>query len=274
MEQWITELGLSPQLFDLALTWVGRILGALLVLFASFIVAGWVSRLLVSRLEKISFDVTLTKFLGSLSRWAIIIFAILGCLGIFGIETTSFAAVIGGASLAIGLAFQGSLSNVAAGAMLLLFRPYNVGDVITVSGQTGTVDAIDLFMTTLDTSDNRRIMVPNGQVFGNTIENVTYHDKRRVDIKVAVSYDADIDRTRAVLKAAGESIAARLTDTDIAVVLTALGTSSVDWRLSVWAATGDYGRALEQGTQAVKLALDAAGISIPYPHQVVINKAD
>lgn len=270
MEEWTKELGLTPEMLDLAMTWTGRVLGALVVLIAAFMVAGWASRLVVGRLNKIGFDATLTKFLGSASRWGIIIFAILGCLGIFGIETTSFAAVLGGASLAIGLAFQGSLSNVAAGAMLLLFRPYKVGDVISVGGQTGTVDAIDLFMTTLDTSDNRRIMVPNGQVFGNTIENVTYHDKRRVDIKVGVSYDADLDQTREVLRAAGSSVAARLQDEPVTSALAALGTS-VEWRVSIWAAQGDYWTALEQLTEAVKRALDDAEISMPLKQQVLIQ---
>lgn len=272
MEQWATEMGLTPDMVDLVLTWAGRIGGVILIMFVSFIVAGWVSSALVGRLNKVGFDATLTKFLGSMSRWAIIIFAILGCLGIFGIETTSFAAVIGGASLAVGLAFQGSLSNVAAGAMLLLFRPYKVGDVIKVGGTQGKVDTIDLFMTTVDTPDNRRIIVPNGQVFGNTIENITFHQKRRVDIPVGVGYDASIDETREVLMAAGKGMTKRLEDSDVIVVLTGLGGSSVDWQLRVWAPTADYWAAMEEGIRAVKMALDEAEIDIPYPHQVLINK--
>jgi len=272
MEKWAKEMGLSPEIMDLVVTYTTRVLGVIVILVLAFVVAGWASRTLVGRLNKVGFDTTLTKFLGSMSRWAIIIFAILGCLGIFGIETTSFAAVIGGASLAIGLAFQGSLSNVAAGAMLLLFRPYKVGDTITVGGRTGKVDTIDLFMTTLDTPDNRRIIVPNGQVFGTTIENVTFHDRRRVDIPVGVSYDADIDETRAVLAKAAERIELMLPDTEVVALLTGLGASSLDWQLRVWAPTASYHKVVDQGTRAVKLALDEAGIEIPFPHQVEIQK--
>lgn len=272
MEEWAKNLGLTPDMVDLIISYSARVIGVIVILFIAFVIAGWAKRALVGRLTKVGFDATLTKFLGSLVRWAIVIFAILGCLGIFGIETTSFAAVIGGASLAIGLAFQGSLSNVAAGAMLLLFRPYKVGDVIKVGGTTGLVDTIDLFMTTLDTPDNRRIMVPNGQVFGNTIENVTYHPRRRVDISVGVDYDASIAETRAALLAAVENVEARLAEEPAQAVLTGLGQSSVDWQLRIWAKTPDYFAALEQGTQAVKESLDAAGIGIPYPHQVQIMK--
>lgn len=279
MEQWLKDMGVSPEMIgtvtDAIITYSTRIIGVLVVLFVAFMIAGSVSRALVGRLNKVGFDATLTKFIGSMSRWAIIVFAILGCLGIFGIETTSFAAVIGGASLAIGLAFQGSLSNVAAGAMLLLFRPYKVGDVISVGGTAGKVDTIDLFMTTLDTPDNRRIMVPNGQVFGSTIENITYHDKRRIDINVGVDYDASIDETRKVLLGSVKMIDVGLSEDEPVAVLTNLGGSSVDWQLRIWAPTADYFAALEQGTRAVKLALDEAGIGIPYPHQVtIIQNAD
>lgn len=272
MEQWAAGLGLSAEMVDLIVTYSMRVLGVIAILFASFIVAGWARRALVAKLTKVGFDTTLTKFLGSTARWAIVLFAILGCLGMFGVETTSFAAVIGGASLAIGLAFQGSLSNVAAGAMLLLFRPYKVGDVINVAGKTGTVDTIDLFITTMDTPDNRRILIPNGQVFGATIENITFHDKRRVDVSVGVDYNADIDKTREVLLAAAERIDNTLPDREVVVVLTGLGESSVDWQLRVWAETSDYWDVLEQGHRAVKMALDEAGIDIPYPHQVIFSK--
>lgn len=272
VEKWFTDMGLSADVVDLVVTYAMRVIGVIAIMFAALVVAGWVKRALVSRLTKVGFDATLTKFLGSMSRWAIVVFAILGCLSMFGIETTSFAAVIGGASLAIGLAFQGSLSNVAAGAMLLLFRPYKVGDVISVGGKTGKVDTIDLFMTSLDTPDNRRIVVPNGQVFGSTIENVTHHETRRVDISVGVDYDAGIDETRAVLLAAGQSIEGRNPDDDVVAVLTGLGSSSVDWQLRVWAPTADYWAVLERGIRAVKMALDEAEIGIPYPHQVMITK--
>lgn len=272
MNEWFSEIGVGEETVSLILSYGARVLGVLVILFLALMVAGWIKKVIVNRLTKIGFDVTLTKFIGSMARWAIMIFAILGCLGLFGVETTSFAAVIGGASLAIGLAFQGSLSNIAAGAMLLLFRPYKVGDVVTVDGQTGGVDAIDLFTTTLDTPDNRRIIVPNGKVFGNTIENITYHPKRRVDVSVGVGYEADIEATRAVLTEAAESVIGRLETEPVGIVLTGLGSSSVDWAVRIWAPTAEYWPVQERTLKAVKKSLDAAGIDIPYPHQVNVQK--
>ncbi len=272
MQDWLESIGLGAETIDLVVTYAVRIGGVILILLASLVVAGWVSRLVVSRLTKIGFDATLTKFIGSMSRWAIVIFAILGCLGIFGIETTSFAAVIGGASLAIGLAFQGSLSNVAAGAMLLLFRPYKVADVINAAGKTGKVDSIDLFTTILDTPDNRRIIIPNGKVFGDVIENITFHPVRRCDVAVGVDYDADIEETRRVLTEAANAVEGQVEDRPPAIVLTGLGASSVDWSVRVWAPTPDYWAVLERTTRSVKEHLDQADIGIPYPHRVIINK--
>jgi small conductance mechanosensitive channel len=269
MEKLAEQWGLTPELVTTLTTYATRILGVLLVLVIALFVSKWAQVFVQRRLDKINFDATLTKFVGSVVRWAIMIFTILGCLGTFGIETTSFAAVIGGASLAIGLAFQGSLGNVAAGAMLLLFRPYKVGDSITVSGNTGKVDAIDLFTTTLDTADNRRLIVPNGAVFGSTIENKTYHDRRRADVTVGIGYGEDIDTTREVLENAVKDLEGVQ---EIQVYLTGLGASSVDWSVRCWCATTDYWAILETATRAVKNACDEHDLDIPYPHQVQINK--
>lgn len=276
MNEWLAQAGLGEETLALALSYGTRILGVIVILFIAFVVAGWAKSALVKRLTKVGFDVTLTKFLGSLVRWAIVLFAILGCLGLFGIETTSFAAVIGGASLAIGLAFQGSLANVAAGAMLLIFRPYKVGDVINVAGVTGVVDGIDLFTTFIDTFDNRRVIVPNGKVFGDTIENVTHHPVRRADITVGVGYDADIEKTRAVLLRAAQAVEGQAEGEGRkpVVALTGLGGSSVDWAVRVWAPTSDWGAVRERTIQSVKEALDEAQIDIPYPHTVVVQKSD
>jgi small conductance mechanosensitive channel len=269
MREWLENTISNPETLNLITSYATRIAGVLVILIAALFVSRWAKALTVRQLERVNFDATLTKFVGSLVRWAILIFSIIGCLGIFGIETTSFAAVIGGASLAIGLAFQGSLGNVAAGSMLLLFRPYKVGDVISVGGSTGKVDAIDLFTTTLDTPDNRRLFVPNGQVFGQTIENMTFHDRRRVDVSVGVDYGASIDETREVLRNAVTGL--EHVD-EVEIFLSGLGGSSVDWAVRCWSAPANYFAVREAATRAVKLALDEAGIDIPYPHQVVIKK--
>ena len=157
---------LKEEYVTLAIEYGTRVVGVLVVLFIAWLGAGWVGRTVLRSLERARFDSTLSRFLAKISRWAILLFTVLSCLSMFGIQTTSFAAVIGASALAIGLAFQGTLSNFASGAMLLLFRPFKVGDVVNVAGHTGTVFEIDLFSTTLDTPDNRRIILPNSKVYG------------------------------------------------------------------------------------------------------------
>ncbi len=256
---------LLTQIVSLGTQWGLRVVGAVGALFVAWIVAGWLSGTLRRQLERRSFDATLTKFFSKLLRYAILVAAVLGVLGIFGIETTSFAAVIGAAGLAIGLAFQGTLSNFAAGVMLLVFRPFKVGDVVTVGGQTGGVTEIELFTTSLTTPDNRVIILPNSQVFGHTIENLTANSTRRVDVPVGVSYAADIDATRKVLTAAVAQIPGVLSDPAPQVFLKSLGASSVDWVLRVWTNTAEYWVVYEATVRAAKVALDGAGISIPFP---------
>jgi small conductance mechanosensitive channel len=182
---------------------------------------------------------------------------------------TGFAAVIGASALAVGLAFQGSLSNFAAGVMLLVFRPFKVGDVVNVAGQTGKIDEIGLFTTTMDTADNRRLILPNGSVFGAVIENISYHDTRRLDVAVGSEYPADLDRTREVLLRAARSLPTVLADPEPAAVLLELGDSSINWSVRVWVNAADYWPTRDALTRAVKLALDEAGIGIPFPQMDV-----
>ena len=256
-------------LTDLLVTYGGRVAVALAVLIVGWIFAGWVGGVTLKALARAKVDETLSKFLSKLARWAILLLVVLSCLGVFGVETTSFAAVIGSAGIAIGLAFQGTLSNFAAGIMLLMFRPFQVGDVITVAGQTGKVNEIELFTTTLDTFDNRRFIIPNGQVFGATIENVTYHPHRRADVHVGVAYSADIDRTREVLAQAAQNVPGGMDDPEPAVVLLGLGDSAVNWSVRVWAKADEFGDVKQAAIRAVKLALDEAGIEIPFPQMDV-----
>ena len=254
---------------QLVVTYVPSIVGVVALLVVAFIVAGWIGRIISRVLAKAKVEATLCKFFGNMSRWVVLIMAIIACLGVFGVETTSFAALIGAAGLAIGLAFQGSLSNLAAGVMLLLFRPFKVGDVVTISGHTGVIHEITLFTTQMDTFDNRRIILPNGCVFGSTIENITFNSTRRVDISVGVEYSADLDRTRTVLTEAAMGVAARLDDPPVQIILLNLGDSSIDWQVRIWTATETYWDVLDAGTRAVKMALDAAGIGIPFPQMDV-----
>lgn len=264
--------GLSEATIALMTGYIVKIVGVLIALFIANLVAGWVGGLVSSRLTRVKFDATLTRFFGKLTRWAILVMAVLACLGVFGIETTSFAAVIGAAGLAVGLAFQGTLGNFSAGIMLLVFRPFKVGDVISAAGVVGGVQEIDLFTTTLDTPDNRRLIVPNGSLFGATIENITHHPVRRCDVPVGVAYGADIDATRAALARAAASISVQAEGRDPQIFLVGLGASSVDWQVRVWCPTARFWDAHQQTVQAIKRELDAAGIGIPY-NTVDVNVA-
>ncbi len=249
----------------LAMQYGMRVALVLVILFVALTAAGWISSAVHTSLRKMKFDATLSKFIAKLARWGVLMLAGLSCLGYFGVETTSFAAVLGAAGFAVGLAFQGTLSNFAAGAMLLLFRPFKVGDVVNLNGQLGKVDEIELFTTTLDTFDNRRIILPNSDVFGSTIENITYHPLRRVDVEVGAAYDADIDTTRTALERAITNTQGVLTNPEPAVVLLSLGASSVDWSVRAWAPTGDYATVKQALLRSVKNSLDDEGIGIPFP---------
>lgn len=259
----------TPEHIQLAITYATRVVGVLVLLFIAMIVAGWVRRLVAKSLEKAKFDATLTKFFSNLARYAVLILAVLAALGVFGIETTSFAAVIGAAGLAIGLAFQGSLSNFAAGVMLLAFRPFKVGDYVNAAGQGGTVDSIELFTTRLITPDRRLIIVPNSSVFSNTIENVSYFDTRRVNVDVGTDYSADLQKTREVLEQVAKTVEGRIDEPASQVYLVGLGGSSIDWTVRVWVKSPDFWAVKERLTRDIKNALDAAEIGIPFPQQDV-----
>lgn len=265
--------------FDFSLTsseWVSlaeyyglRAALVLVLLTLAWTIAGWASRVVRASLRKLKVDETLTLFIAKLVWWSIIVLAALACLSKFGVETTSFAAVIGATGFAIGLAFQGTLSNFAAGAMLLVFRPYKVGDVVNVANNLGKVHEIELFTTSIDTFDNRRIIVPNSSIYGSVIENITYHSQRRVDVDVGVSYAADIDETRRVLTEAANAAEGAAADPEPAIILMSLGASSVDWQVRVWGPTSEFLNIKQALIRQVKMNLDAAQIEIPFPQMDV-----
>ena len=257
---------------DLVVDYATKIGGAIIIFLIGSAISKRLGTLAANGVRRSTKDETLARFVGSLTKLGILTMVILALLGLFGVETTSFAAVIGAAGLAIGLAFQGTLSNVAAGVMLLVFRPFKVGDVISAGGVTGKVTTLGLLVTEIDTPDNRRFVVPNKNIFGNNIENVTYHDTRRVGIDIGVSYDATTAETRDALKAVVEQMQATglvLEEPAPAVVLTGLGDSSVNWAVRLWVKSGDFWPMTERTLEALKVTLDAAGIGIPYPQMDV-----
>jgi small conductance mechanosensitive channel len=204
------EKYLNETMIAMITSYATRVAGVLILLFVAWMIAGWIRKITNRGLTKAKFDATLTKFFSNFASYTVLILAVLACLGIFDVQIIGFAALIGAAGLAVGLAFQGTLSNLAAGVMLLTFRPFKVGDLVNIAGNLGIVNEIELFTTALDTLDNRRIIVPNSVIFGSTNENLTYHDVRRVDVSVGTEYPADIDSVRRVLEKAVEDDPGRL----------------------------------------------------------------
>lgn len=249
----------------LVTTWGLKVVGVLVIVFVAWVVAGWSRRSLQSALEKRKFDATLTRFFANLLRYSILIAAGVGAMGIFGIETTSFAALIAAMGLAIGLAFQGTLSNFASGVMLLIFRPYKVGDLVQLGGVLGFVEELELFTTEIKSLDNRRYTVPNSAIFGSTIENLTHYPVRRVDVPVGCDYSADIDQCREVFETMASDIPGVLQDPPPQIFLAELGGSSVDWQIRVWCNTDDYWDVYQATIRDAKRSLEAAGIGIPFP---------
>ncbi|MEQ8791795.1 MAG: mechanosensitive ion channel [Pirellulaceae bacterium] len=255
----------------LILNYVVPVFSALLILIVAYFAARLVARAASAPVRK-RVDETLGRFVAKLVFYTIMVFALLGVLGMFGVNVTSFAAVAAAAGFAVGLAFQGTLGNFAAGVLLLVFRPFKVGDVVTAAGITAKVYEIDLFVTVFDTFDNRRVIVPNTAIASGTIENISHHSERRVEVNVGVDYTASLDRTREVLTAAAESLRESLIDGEgrgYQIVLLDLGASSVNWTIRFWTKADDFASVKEQLTFAVKNRLDEAGIGIPFPQMDV-----
>lgn len=245
------------------------IVKVIVLILVVLILASWARRIVLGASKRAHVEVTLSKFLANMARWGILLLGGITILQTFGIEATSFAAVLAALGFAIGMAMSGTLGNVASGVMLLIFRPFKVGDFINAAGVMGTIDEIGLFTTTLDTPDNRRIIVPNGKIFGDNIENVTFHETRRCDVAVGVDYGANIQQTRETLMKAAQALPQKLDDPEPVVFLNELGDSAVTWAVRVWVNSEDYWAAKQALTELVKNSLDEAGIGIPFPQMDV-----
>ncbi len=248
-------------------------LKALVVLVVGWIVAGLVSRTVRKRVNATpEIDQTLGNFAASIVRWVILLIVLIAILGLFGIEATSLVAIMGAATLAIGLALQGTLSDLAAGFMLILFRPYKLGQYVDVGGTAGTVVDLNLFVTELVTPDNVQIIIPNGQAWGAIITNYSAHDTRRVDLVFGIDYGDDAEKAKNIILAAAEADERVLKDPESWVRVTNLGDSSVDLTARIWCNAADYWELKFALTQSVKEGFDKGGISIPYPHTVEIKR--
>ena len=248
------------------------------VAFIIRVVAIWLSGWAKARIERLAdrsdrIDRTLAGFLGSLARYGILALAVIFILGRFGIQTASLAALIGAVGLALGLALQGSLGNLAAGVLLIAFRPFKTGDYVEAGGKAGTVDAITLFTTELTTPDNVKIIVPNGDVFAGPITNFSHYADRRCDLVFGVGYGSNLKTAeQAIRDCIARDMRAR-TDPEPFVKVTTLGDSSVDFTVRVWCASAEYWNLKFDLTRAVKEEFDAKGIEIPFPTRTQITVA-
>jgi len=250
-------------------TWGLRVLGALVLLVVGTMVCKTVRRSIRKALERSNLDRTLVPFISSLTYYLLLTFLILAVLSLFGIQTTSFIAVLGAAGLAVGLALQGTLGNFAAGVMLLIFRPFKIGDYVEVGGTAGTVQEIAIFSTTLHSPDNVRITVPNSAIYGSTIKNYSYNETRRNDMVFGISYDDDITKALDVIQRALSADDRVLQDPAPVIAVGELADSSVNLLVRPWCKGSDYWGLRWDLTRKVKEDLEAAGCSIPYPQQDV-----
>jgi small conductance mechanosensitive channel len=242
---------------------------ALVIFYVGRMAIGLVVRALHKLIQKQGIDKTLETFVCNLVRTALLVVVIIAAIGALGVETTSFIAIFGAAGLAVGLALQGSLSNFAAGVLIVLFRPYKVGDFIEGAGISGSVEQVQILTTVLKTGDNKQVIVPNSQIMNSIITNYSANDTRRVDMVVGVSYDDDLDKVRKTIRelvAADERI---LAEPECTIAVSALADSSVNFVVRPWVKTSDYWGVMFDMTEAIKNRFDQEGISFPFPQQDV-----
>jgi small conductance mechanosensitive channel len=246
-----------------------KIVGAIIILILGRIGAGIGRRIVRKILEKAKTEPSIVSFVGSLTYFLILIFAVLAALAKFGIQTASFVAILGAVGFAVGFALQGSLANFAAGVLILVLRPYKVGDYIESAGVAGTVKNIQLFTTILATPDNIKIMVPNGKIFGDVIKNVSGYDTRRVDMVMGIGYGSDIQKAYDIMMGIMKEDDRVLTDPSPLIAVSELADSSVNFVVRPWVKREDYWGVKFDLTRKFKEAFDANDIDIPFPQQVV-----
>jgi small conductance mechanosensitive channel len=273
MEEQVTNL--TALVMESLTTYGLSMIGAVIILIIGLWLSSRARKFIIKvfgRHEQL--DPMLGNFLASLARYLIIIVTVLAVLAKFGIETTSLLAVFGAAGLAVGLALQGTLSNLAAGIMLLIFRPFKIGDFVEVAGLTGSVAKVTLFVTELTTPDNIQRLIPNGDVWGSAITNYNAHPIRRCDMLFGIAYDADIEAAMAVIRELAIAEARIHSDPEPFIVVSNLGDSSVDITVRVWCDSGDYWGVKFDLTKKVKEAFDARDIDIPFPTRIVHTMAN
>ena len=260
---------LLGRLQDLLTLYGMKILAALAILFIGQLAARWARRVVLKLLTRGHMDPMIIGFVASIAYVGMMVFVVLAALGQLGIQTTSFIAILGAAGLAIGLALQGSLSNFAAGFLLIMFRPFKVDDFIEGAGVSGIVEEIQIFTTTLRTPDNKTVIVPNAKLLNDNITNYSSKATRRVDLTVGISYDADLAEAKRILADIVRGDTRVKAEPEPLIAVSDLADNSVNLVLRVWTETGDYWPVRFDTVEAIKRRFDEAGIGIPYPQRDV-----
>jgi len=251
------------------IAWGWKIFAALLI----FVIGRWVAKMVRNALKRVmstrGLDSMLVDFLGAILYSVLMVAVVIAAVGQLGIQTTPLVAVLGAAGLAVGLALQSSLGNFASGVMLVLFRPFTKGDYVEAGGTSGTVEEVGIFNTVLNTPDNRRVIVPNGQITSDSITNYSAHETRRIDLIIGVDYSDDLKKARATLEKTLEQHDKVLADPEPVVWVMELADSSVNFAVRPWVATVDYWQVRNELLEQLKFDLEAAGCSIPFPQRDV-----
>lgn len=268
-EQWLVDNS------DLLIQYGVNIISAVLILFVGNLIVKGIANSVAKILNNKEMDKAVVDFIHALVRYLLFVIVLIAALSRIGVQTASVVAVIGAAGLAVGLALQGSLSNFAAGVLIVAFRPFKSGDYVEIGGVAGSVSSIQIFQTVLTTPDNKMVIVPNASVIGGAITNYSRHDTRRIDHVIGVSYGADLQKTKQVITKVLEADERILKEPSITVGVVALADSSVNFVVRPWCRTEDYWNVYFDTLQAIKEELDKEGIEIPFPQMDVhLNKVD
>lgn len=259
----------TAKAIELLMTWGPKLVLAIVILVVGIIIINSFSRFLRKIMKKREIDPTLVPFLVGLVSTLLKVMLIISVVDIVGVKTTSFVAVLGAAGLAVGLALQGALANFAGGVLILIFKPYKVGDYVQAQGEAGTVKTVQIFNTVLNTPDNRRVIIPNGAISSGTITNFSVEETRRMDLVFGIGYDDDLEKAKNVLQEMADADERLLTDPAPFIAVKELADSSVNLVVRIWCKKEDYWDVHFDWQNKVKQRFDKENISIPFPQRTV-----
>jgi len=250
---------------DMAIAYAPKVIGAILTLIIGFIIIGWIVGIVQKMMAKRGIDPTISPFLTSIVSVGLKVMLLLSVAGMFGIETTSFVAIFGAMAFAIGMALQGSLGHFASGVMILIFKPYQVGDLVDLGGNVGVVDEVQIFNTLLLTPDNKKVIIPNGVVTSGIITNISGQGEIRVDMAYGIGYDDDIDQARSIMLDVAKRCPQVIQGKPVDIFVAELADSSVNFTVRPWAKSEHYWDVYFFMMENIKKEFDKAGVGIPFP---------